>query len=150
MSMVTPTLTLAPPPSAPSASAKAAAAASIPAATPTAAPKPSSVPSTTVTLSPEAMSAMAAASYLSAPPSASAEPVAPAPQDHSVYESLKNGIASAVADVGLAIEGGAHAVVDGVEAVVSTANKTVQGILELPFAAVAKTCDAAGAVIDAI
>jgi len=133
MSMVTPTLTLAPPPSAPSASAKAAAAASIPAATPTAAPKPSSVPS-----------------HLSAPPSASAEPVAPAPQDHSVYESLKNGIASAVADVGLAIEGGAHAVVDGVEAVVSTANKTVQGILELPFAAVAKTCDAAGAVIDAI
>jgi hypothetical protein len=33
---------------------------------------------------------------------------------------------------------------------VSTANKTVQGILELPFAAVAKVCDAAGAVIDAV
>ena len=150
MPMVTPTLNLAQPPISSAASTKAAAAALPSAATP--APTPADVPSTTVTLSPQALSAMAAASHPSPPPSSSASSAtpAPAPHDSSVYDSLKNGIATAVADVGDAIEGGAQAIVDGVETVVSTANKTVQGILELPFAAVAKVCDAAGAVIDAV
>jgi len=149
MPMVTPTLNLAQPPISSAASTKAGAAALQPAATP--APTPADVPSTTVTLSPQALSAMAAASHPS-PPSSSAPSAtpAPAPHDSSVYDSLKNGIATAVSDVGDAIEGGAQAIVDGVETVVSTANKTVQGILELPFAAVAKVCDAAGAVIDAV
>ena len=47
-----------------------------------------------------------------------------------------------------AISSGAHAVVDGVETVVSTANKVAKGIVELPFAAVSRACDAAGALID--
>ena len=53
-----------------------------------------------------------------------------------------------MSDVGDAIAGGAHAVVEGVETTLSTANKVVTGMLELPFAAVAKACDAVGAVID--
>jgi hypothetical protein len=64
-----------------------------------------------------------------------------------VYESLKNGISTAVGDVGDVIAGGAQAVVDGVETTLSTANKIVQGALGLPFAAAAKVCDAAGAII---
>lgn len=77
-------------------------------------------------------------------------PAAPPPAAHdgSVYESLKDGISTAVADVGGAISTGAHAVVEGVETTLSTANKVATGILELPFAAVAKACDAAGALID--
>jgi hypothetical protein len=38
-------------------------------------------------------------------------------------------------------------VVDGVENTLSAANKIVQGALGLPFAAAAKVCDAAGAII---
>jgi len=108
------------------------------------------VPSTTVTLSPQAQSAFAAASH---PAPSSAAPTAPAPSaatvahDSSVYESLKNGISTAVGDVGEVIAGGAQAVVDGVETTLSTANKIVQGALGLPFAAAAKVCDAAGAII---
>jgi hypothetical protein len=156
MPMVTPTLNLTPPPMSSAASTKAAVAAPAtpsPAATPAPAQKPADAPSTTVTLSPQAMSAMAAASHSAPPPSptsSTASSPAPAPNDSSVYDSLKMGIASAVCDVGDAIEGGAHAVVDGVETVVSTANKVAQGILELPFAAVAKVCDAAGAIIDSV
>jgi hypothetical protein len=73
---------------------------------------------------------------------------APAHHDSSVYESLKSGISTAVTDVGDAIVGGAHAVVDGVETAVSTVHDVAKGIVELPFAAVAKACDAAGALID--
>jgi DNA polymerase-3 subunit gamma/tau len=150
--MVTPTLNLAQPSISSAASTKAAAAALPPAATPAPASTPADVPSTTVTLSPQAMSALAAASHPSPPPASSAPSAtpAPAPNNSSVYDSLKSGMAIAVADVGDAIEGGAQAVVDGVETVVSTANKAVQGILGLPFAVVAKVCDAAGAVIDAV
>nr|MDP9124382.1 hypothetical protein [Pseudomonadota bacterium] len=79
-------------------------------------------------------------------------PPAPTPaqpeHDGSVYDSLKSGIATAVTDVGAAIAGGAHAVVDGVETTLSTANKVAKGILELPFAALAKGCDAVGSLID--
>ncbi len=156
MTTITPTLNLAPPPASSTASTKAATATPPPAATPAPVPAPKApdIPSTTVTLSPQAMSAMAAASHPSAPPSSSATSTTTAPaaaaNDGSVYESLKNGIASAVGDVGDAIEGGAHAVVEGVETTISTANKVVQGILELPFAAAAKVCDAAGAIIDAV
>ena len=48
----------------------------------------------------------------------------------------------------IAIAGGAHAVVDGVESAVSTVHKVVKGALELPFAAVSKGCDAVGSLID--
>ena len=103
-------------------------------------------PSATVSISPQAM---AAASHPSASTTSSsaAAPVAVS-QDGSVYEAIKNGFSTAVTDVGDAISGGAHAVVDGVETALSTANKVVKGTLELPFAAVSKACDAVGAVID--
>jgi hypothetical protein len=154
--MVTPTLNLPQP--APSASASAS---SKTAALPAPAPAPVAptiqqakmpdAPSTTVTLSPQAISALAASSHPSAgssPTTAPAAAPAPAAHDGSLYESLKNGISTAFADVGDAIADGAHAVVDGVETTLSTANKVVTGIAELPFAAVAKACDAAGALID--
>jgi len=151
MPMVTPTLNI-PQPSVASAKA-AAAAATPPAATPaSAAPatKAPDAPSTTVTLSPQAMSAAYAASHPSSAASSTPAAAAPAPAatDGSVYESLKNGISAAVTDVGDAIAGGANAVVDGVETTLSTANKVAKGILELPFAAVAKGCDAVGSLID--
>jgi hypothetical protein len=73
---------------------------------------------------------------------------APVQHDGSVYESLKHGISTAVTDTGDVIAAGAHAVVDGVETAVSTVHKVAKGIVELPFAAVAKACDAAGALID--
>ena len=155
MPMITPTLNL---PQSAASSAKTTAATATPAAAPAAtaaaaAPKAPDVPSTTVTLSPQAMSAAYAQSHPSvaspAPSSSTATPTpAPAPRDESVYESLKSGISTAVTDVGDAIAGGAHAVVDGVETTLSTANKVAKGILELPFAAVAKGCDAVGALID--
>ena len=154
MSMVTPTLNLPLSTSSSTASMKAAAATPAPAALPTPAAMPS-IPSTTVTLSPQALSAMAASHAAPPPPSSMSSttpapaPV-PAPTDSSIYDSIKNGIASAVGDVGDAIEGGAHAVVDGVETVLSTANNVVKGALELPFAAVAKVCDAAGDIIDTV
>ena len=106
-------------------------------------------PSATVTLSPQALS-LAAASHpaSSSMPSAAAPTPAPVAHDASVYESLKNGISSAVNDVEDAIASGANAVVDGVEHTLSTANDIAKGILELPFAAVSKSCDAVGALID--
>jgi len=146
MPMVTPTLNL-PTPAAASAPAK-------PLAPPIAAPAPApALPSTTVTLSPQAMSAAAShpsssSSPLTSSTSQSSAAPAPAPQGSSIYDSLKNGIANAVTDVEDVIAGGAHAIVDGVENALSTANKVATGIVELPFAAVAKVCDAAGAVID--
>jgi hypothetical protein len=72
----------------------------------------------------------------------------PEHHDGSLYDSLKHGISTAVTDVGDAIAGGAEAVVDGVETAVSTVHTVAKGIVELPFAAVAKACDAVGAVID--
>jgi len=50
--------------------------------------------------------------------------------------------------VGDAIADGAHAVVDGVETALSTANKVAVGVLEFPFAVVSRAADAAGALID--
>jgi len=151
--MITPSLNVnLPSPSASSAAAKAvvpppaAPAAAAPA--PVAAPSPA--PSSTVTLSPQAMNALAAG-HAPSPPSGMT-PGLPAPSsaahESSTYESLKKGLSTAVTDIGDAIAGGAHAVVDGVETAVSTANTVAQGVLELPFAAVSKACDAAGALID--
>ena len=152
MSMVTPTLNI-PQPGASSTKAAAAAVAPpvVAAATPALATKAPDAPSATVTLSPQALSAAYAASHpsstASSTPAAAAVP-APAVADGSVYESLKNGISTAVTDVGDAIAGGAHAVVEGVETTISTVNKVAKGILELPFAAVSKGCDAVGSLID--
>jgi len=156
MPMVSPTLNLPQSSLSSTASTKAGASMPLSAALPATTPAPAtSIPSTTVTLSAQAMSALAAANHPAAsPPPSSSTPSstpapAPEPQDSSIYDSLKNGIAAAVGDVGDAIEGGAHAAVDGVETVLSTVNDVAKGILELPFAAVAKACDAAGDVIDA-
>jgi len=149
MPMVTPSLN--PPTPTPStsssASMKPAGAPPLP-ALPAAPPPPTlpSAPSTTVTLSPQAMSL--ASGHSSSPSGTSSPSPAPAAQDGSIYDSLKNGISAAIDDVEGAISGGAHAVVDGVETALSTANSVATGIVELPFAAVAKTCDAAGALID--
>ena len=141
MPMVTPTLNL-PQPAATTSSAPKTATAPLPPLAPpvsnAAQAKMPDAPSTTVTLSPQAMSAMASTSAASAP----------AAHDGSLYDSLKNGISTAVADVGNAIADGAHAVVDGVETTLSTANKVATGIVELPFAAVSKAADAVGALID--
>ena len=151
MPMVTPTLNLPQPPAAP---AKPAPAMAAPPAAAVPATKTPDAPSTTVTLSPQAMSAAYATSH---PSSSSSSPTsgapatqdaAPAVHDGSVYDALKNGFSTAVTDVGDAIAGVAHAVVDGVETTVSTANKVAKGIVELPFAAVAKGCDAVGSLID--
>ena len=144
MPMVTPTLNL-PQPAATTSSAPKTAAAPLPPLAPpvsnAAQAKMPDAPSTTVTLSPQAMSAMASTS-------AAAAASAPAAHDGSLYDSLKNGISTAVADVGDAIADGAHAVVDGDETTLSTANKVATGIVELPFAAVSKAADAVGALID--
>ena len=154
MPMVTPTLNLPQPALASSSSAASKAATAtpapalaIPAPAPSASPLP---PSATVTLSPQALNAMAAASHASSAASASADSTTPPTAEHdgSVYAALKNGISSAVSDVGDAIASGAHAVVDGVETTFSTANRVAKGIVELPFAAVSRACDAAGALID--
>ncbi len=144
MSIVTPTLNL-PQPAATTSSATKSAAAPLPPLAPpvsnAAQAKMPDAPSTTVTLSPQAMSAMGGTS-------AAAAASAPIAHDGSLYDSLKNGISTAVTDVGDAIAGGAHAVVDGVETALSTANKVATGIVELPFAAVSKAADAVGALID--
>ena len=152
MPMVTPTLNIPQPGASSTKAATAVIAPSATAAAPAPAAKAPDTPSTTVTLSPQAISAAYAVSHPSAPAPASSTPAAPSPAptvaDASVYESLKNGISTAVTDVGDAIADGAHAVVDGVETALSTANKVAKGILELPFAAVAKGCDAVGSLID--
>ena len=148
MPMVTPSLNLPTPSTSSSASMKPAGAPPLPALP--AAPTLPSPPSTTVTLSSQGMSL---ASGHSSSPSSSASGTsspspAPAAQGGSIYDSLKNGISAAIDDVGDAIAGGAHAIVSGVETALSTANDVAVGIVELPFAAVAKTADAAGALID--
>ena len=106
-------------------------------------------PSTTVTLSPQAMSAMAAGHPSSPGSTAGGSPVAaPAAQGGSLYDSIKNGISTAVEDTGDAIASGAHAVVDGVETALTDANRVATGILEFPFAAASKAADAVGSFID--
>jgi hypothetical protein len=150
MPLITPTLNL---PQPPASSTKTVPPATTPtAATATPATPTPAAPSTTVTLSPQALSAAYAVSHPSAAstPGVAATPAAPiaAAHDGAVYESLKSGIATAVTDVGDAIADGAQAVVDGVETTLSMANKVAKGILELPFAAVSKGCDAVGALID--
>lgn len=148
MPMVTPSLNLPTPSTSSSASMKPAGAPPLPALP--AAPTLPSPPSTTVTLSSQGMSL--ASSHASSPSSStsgtSSPNPAPAAQGGSIYDSLKNGISAAIDDVGDAIAGGAHAIVSGVETALSTANDVAVGIVELPFAAVAKTADAAGALID--
>jgi hypothetical protein len=155
MPTVTPTLNLPQAPLSASAFAKTTAAPAVAPPAPAATPAASApAPSATVTLSPQALSAMAAASRPASPSAAPASsdssgtPVAT--HDVSMYESLKNGISSAVSGVEDAISSGAHAVVDGVETAVSTAHDVAKGIVELPFAAVSRACDAAGALIDKI
>ncbi len=155
MPMVSPTLNL-PQPAVSSSGAARTASVALPPAPAVSTPAPAKspdAPSATVTLSPQAMSALAASGHPSSPGPAAGEtpPVAtPAPVAHaaSVYESLKSGISTGVADVGDAIADGAHAVVEGVETTLSTANKVATGILELPFAVVSKSCDAVGSLID--
>ena len=150
MPIVTPTLNL---PQPTTSSAKTASPA-IPAAAPIAAPVSTAstpaAPSTTVTLSPQALSLAAASHPASSSTTGAASAPAPAPAAHdgSVYESLKMGISNAVTDVEDAIASGASAVVEGVEHTLSTANDIAKGILELPFAVVAKSSDAVGALID--
>lgn len=146
MPMVSPTLHLPQAGVPPSAAARTASVAAPPA--PAAAPAPPArtpdLPSTFVTLSPQALSALAAADH-----PASAGPIAPAAaHGSSGYESLKSSISTAARDVGDAVADGAHAVVDGVETTLSVANKVAKGALELPFAVVAKGCDAMGGLID--
>ena len=152
MPMVTPSLNLPTPSTSSSASMKPPGLMPPPAlpAAPTL-PSLPSPPSTTVTLSSQGMSL--ASGHSSSSPSSSASGTsspgpAPAAEGGSIYDSLKNGIAAAIDDVGDAIAGGAHAIVSGVETALSTANNVAVGIVELPFAAVAKTADAAGALID--
>ena len=152
MPMATPILNL-PQPAASSTRTATPAATAAAAATPAPAAKTPDAPSTVVTLSPQALSAAWAASHPSSPASsattAATLPVSePAAHDGSVYESLKNGISTAATDVGDAIAEGAHAVADGVETTLSAANRLAKGILELPFATVAKGCDAVGSLID--
>ena len=148
MPMVTPTLNL------PVSATPAKVAPPAPAAAIAAPPLPPP-PSAMVTLSQQALSAMASGSHPPSPapasspanPAATAATAAPA-HDDSVYDALKNGISTAFTDVGDAISSGAHAVVDGVENTLSMANKVAKGIVELPFAAVSRAADAAGALID--
>jgi hypothetical protein len=150
--MISPSLNINLPSS--TASSSAAKAATPPAPTAAAAPAPAPAasalpaPSTTVTLSPQALAASHASPPSNAATGAPTPPPAPVQHDSSVYDSLKNGISTAVTDVGDVIAEGAHAVVDGVETAVSTVHNVAKGIVELPFAAVAKACDAAGALID--
>ena len=153
MPMVSPTLNLPTPSTSSSASAKPAGL--MPPPTLPAAPSMPTLPSppsTTVSLSPQAMSLASSHASSPSPSNSTSGASAPTPaavaQDGSIYDSLKHGIASAIADVGDAIAGGAHAIVSGVETALSTANDVAVGIVELPFAAVAKTADAAGALID--
>ena len=155
MPTISPTLTLPQPTLSSTASTKAATPAPAAApATPAAATK-APEPSTTVTLSPQAISAMAAAAHPSssspaasgAPGSAAALPAA-AVHDGSVYEAVKAGITTAATDVGDAIADGAHAVVEGVETTLSTVHDVAKGIVAFPFAALSRASDAAGALID--
>jgi hypothetical protein len=113
-------------------------------------------PSSMVTLSDQARStidgAVMAASATSTGNASSvplSAPVAPPEASGpSTYESMKRGIAAAVGEVEDVAGAGLHAVVNGVETAVSSANSLVRGVLDSPFVIVSKVCDAAGAVID--
>jgi hypothetical protein len=70
--------------------------------------------------------------------------------DPSIYDEMKNGLSTAADDIGNAVDDGAHWLASGVEAAFSAADTLAHGIADLPFVAVAKVCDAAGAVLDAI
>ena len=146
MPMVSPTHNL-PQPGVPSSAAARTANVAAPPA-PAAAPAPPArmpdLPGTIVTLSPQALSALAAADH----PALAGQIAPAAAHGSSVYESLKSGISTAAHDVGDAVADGAHAVVEGVENTLSMANKVAKGALELPFALVAKGCDAMGGLID--
>jgi len=146
MPMVSPTLNLPQPGVSSSAAARTANVAPPPAPAAAAAPpaRTPDLPGTIVTLSPQALSALSAADH-----PASAVPIAPAlAHGSSGYESLKSSISTAARDVGDAVADGAHAVVEGVETTLSMAHKVTKGALELPFAVVAKGCDAMGGLID--
>ena len=146
MPMVSPTLNLPQPGVSSSAAARTANVAPPPAPAAAAAPpaRTPDLPGTIVTLSPQALSALAAADH---PASAGAIPPAAA-HAASVYESMKSGISTVAHDVGDAVADGAHAIVQGVESTLSMAHKVAKGALELPFAAVADGCDAVGGLID--
>ncbi len=125
------------------------------ASTTTAAPSSDPASSTTVTLSPQALSMSHAASLSSpspapAPAPSAAQGAAAASDGTSIYDELKHGLAAAVGDVGDAITGTASWIGHGVESVVSGADTLVHGALDLPFAVVAEAANAAGAVLDAI
>ncbi len=106
-------------------------------------------PSTTVTLSPQALSmSHATNASSSSPDQAAAAPAAPA--STSIYDDVKQGIVATVEGVGDAIGGTARFIGDGVASVVSGADALVHGALDLPFALGAEACNAAGAVLDAL
>jgi hypothetical protein len=113
------------------------------------APAPSVPASSTVTLSDQARNTFASAGSMTAAPM-------PVPASSSsgagssTYESMKMGIAGAVGDIEDIASEGFHAVTNGVETLVSSANTLVRGVLDSPFVVVAKICDAAGVVIDQI
>jgi len=142
-----PTVTASKPAVAPVPLLAAATAAPTPAATPAA--RPTEAPSATVSLSPQALSALAADTHAApASPGAATPGPAAGAHDASVYESLKKGLSTAASDVGSALSRGAHAVVDGAETALSAVHTGAKAVVELPFAVVAKACDAAGALID--
>jgi hypothetical protein len=114
-----------------------------------AADTPNAPASSTVTLSDQARSALASASSSPAAPAPASTAVASA-AGPSTYESMKAGIVGAVDDIEDIASEGLHAVTNGVETLVSSANTLVRGVLDSPFVAVSKMCDAAGAVIDLV
>lgn len=118
--------------------------------------KTADVPSSTVTLSPQALAAMAhqgstGSPATSTPPNAApaAVPVA-SDASPSIYDAMKHGVSNAVDDVGNVASEAWHGLTSGVEAVVSGADTLVHGVADLPFVVVAKSCDAAAAVLDAL
>jgi hypothetical protein len=102
--------------------------------------KAADVPSTTVTLSSQALGQAGGTPASTGQGSAST----------SIYDAIQSGISHAVGDVGDAIADSAHWLADGVGAVVSGADTLAHGIIALPFAVVGKICDAAGAALDAL
>ena len=101
-------------------------------------PRPAAPPSATVTLSDRALDALHGNGASSSASSS------------SVYTSLKNGIEAAVDGVENAVSDSAHWLVDGAVSAVTTVDHVVHGVVDLPFVAVSKTCDAIGSVLDAI
>jgi hypothetical protein len=106
---------------------------------------PSVAASSTVTLSDQARSALNLSQSAPVP-----APTGGAAAGPSTYEAMKTGVVNAVDDIENMASDGVHAVVNGVETLVSSANTFVRGVLDSPFVAVSKICDAAGAVIDEI